>query len=483
MWIKHFSWCGLFLAINAYGAIAYDASIPPPPPIPLHVPQTHSDKTPILTLRDAIYLAMRYNTTIQSAELQRVLDKFSLIVARNQFYPQVSLTGQALYQNGAAPSYNALPTVSYLTPYGQQITTGLTQTITSGNTAAVSTAANLSITQPLLRGFGRHVTLASLYTAQDSEAINQLNFKNSVISQVIAVITAYYQVVQASNSLKVNELALRDEQNTLQQTQAKVKVGKAAPTEGIQQALNIANSQLAISQNQNAAEQSLQTLLGLLGLDPNTTLQVDPKIDYPKPMIPSLLESQNIALAHNIGYQSALISYKTLNRNLMLAKDQQKWQLDATANLLQTISGNQNSGTLNSQNVTLNLSIPVHDVARQQQLVSAKIALDQAKLNLLQLKRQLLVEVTNAYHNVEFNQRQQALAESTVQLAEQNLAVTKLKFNYGKATSFELTSSQTALTNARVAFISQQIQYITAVEALFQTLGTTLERWDMTLKY
>ncbi|HVV67495.1 MAG TPA: TolC family protein [Gammaproteobacteria bacterium] len=455
---------------------------PPPPAAILYKPQP-ADANAILTLRDAILLAMRFNPNVKNAELQRVVDKFSLAVARDQFAPQVSLTGQALFQNGAAPSYSGFPTVNYLTPYGTQIKTGLTQVIDSDNAAAFTTDATVSITQPLLRGFGKRVTQANLYSAQDTEKINQLNFKNSVMTQVVGVINAYYQLVQAYNSLEVNNLSLRDEENTLNQTQAKIKVGKAAPTEQIQQQLNIANSQLNISQNQNAVLQSYQNLLSLLGLDPNAHINIDKKINYPNKALPSLNECIDTALAHNISYQSALFAYKITERGVIVAQDQQKWQLNATGTLMQPITPTGGSTGISSKSLTLDLDIPIHDVARQQQLVSAKVALSQAKVNLTQQKYALITNVTNAYHTVQYNQRQVQLSENTVKLAQQSLNIAKIKFNYGKTTSFELTSLQSALTNAQIGFIGQRIQYINAVEALFQILGTTLQRWDINLTY
>ncbi len=459
---------------------------PPPPTLPnasynIQLPAT--DSAPILSLRDAILLAMRFSPNVKNAELQRVVDKFSLAVAHDQFAPQIGLTGQALFQNNSKPSYSGFPTINYLTPYGTQINTGLTNIINPNNPSAITTDASVTVTQPLLRGFGPTVTMAGLYSAIDTEKINQLNFKNNVISQVVEVINAYYQLVQAYNNLEINKLSIRDEQNTLNQTRAKIKVGKAAETEQIQQQLNIANSELSISQNQNAVLQSYQNLLTLLGLDPNAKVNVDKKINYSLKPLPPLKESIDIALEHNTVYLSALLTYKITERGVIVAKDQQKWQLNATAELLQPIKPAAGSTAVGSKSLTLDLDIPIHDLTRQEQLVSAKVALEQAKVNLTQQKYALITQVTNAYNTVVFSQRQLQLAQSSVKLAQQSLNIAKIKFNYGKTTTFELTSLQSSLTNAQIGYIGQQIQYITAVEAFFQTLGTTLDKWNIELTY
>lgn len=469
---------GIFVTHLCYAGPVNPLS--PSPPINQEVVASNG---PILTLKEAILLAMRFSPEIKNAELQRVVDKFSLAVARNQFAPQIGLTAQALFQNGSKPNVSAFPTLNYLLPFGTQINTGLTQQLNPG-TNTISNEATVTITQPLLRGFGRDVTTAPLKNAQDTEQVNRLNFKNNVITTVINVIQAYYQLVQAYNNLAVNQLSLRDEQVTLNQTLAKIKVGKAAQTEQIQQQLNIANSQLSLSQNQSVILQSYQNLLLLLGLDPNARINVDKKINANETPLPSLSESISIALANNIAYQSALLGYKITERALLVAKDQQKWQLDAVGMLMQPISdpgqGNTSSG---SKSLTLNLAVPIHDLARQQQYVSAKVALQQAKTTLALQKYQLISNVTNAYNTVEFSKKQLQLSAQSVQLANQSLLVAKIKFNYGKTTSFELTSLQTTLANARIGYISQQIQYISAVENFFQILGTTLEKWQISLSY
>ncbi len=57
-----------------------------------------SKKPIILTFKDAIYLALRNNPDLESAELDRVTDKYALVVAKNQFEPRVDM--QASYDRG-----------------------------------------------------------------------------------------------------------------------------------------------------------------------------------------------------------------------------------------------------------------------------------------------------------------------------------------------------------------------------------------------
>lgn len=439
--------------------------------------------SPNMTLKEAILLAMRMNPDVHNAELQRVVDKFAVAVARNQFYPQLSLSGQALYQNDSKASYGALPGVTWATPLGSTVSTAITQTVNNNINPSISSGGQLTLTQPLLRGFGPAVARASQQNALDNEKNNQLNFKGQVINVVVAVIGAYYQLVQAHNDLRVNQLQLKDAQSTLSQTLAKVKVGKAAPADEIQQQAQIAELQLAIASDQNNINQANQNLLNLLGLDPNAHIRINEAIASTYPATPDLQQSINQALANNINYQQALNNFRISQRALVTAKDAQKWDLDAVLNLNQRLSQNTGDVPSLSKSLTLNLNIPVHDMPRKQQLVNAKTALDQAKTNLDQIKRRLITDVTNAYNNLQFSRRQIALYQNSIKLAQQSLTIAKIKFNYGKATPFELVTLQTNLTQTELRFITQQIYYLTSVEAFYQLLGTTLIKWGLALTY
>lgn len=438
--------------------------------------------SPTLTLQEAVLLAMRNNPDVKNAELNRVVDKFALAVARNAFWPQYSVTGKADYKSGSKPGYSAGQSVSLLMPFGTTLSTGLNQTYNPGTDPRVLNNANFSIKQPLLRGFGSAVTQVNLANAIDSEKANQLFFKSNVISTIVNVVNSYYQLVEAYNNLKVNQLSLQDAEQTLQQTVMKINAGKAAPTEQIQQQATIATTQLSIAQAQNNIRQSYQNLLAILGLDPQAKLNIVKHLEAIKAVPPSLEESIQIALEKNTNYQTQLLNYQITQRALITQGDEQKWQLDATAGLNQAL--NKMSGTPSTdKSLTLDLNIPIHDLQRQQGLVSAKIALQQAKTTLEQAKRQLITDVTNAYQDLKFNQQQIVLYEDSIRLAQRNLEIAKTKFSYGKISSFELTTIQSSLTTTQLGYVTQQITYLNSVENFYQLLGTTLDKWHIGLVY
>lgn len=118
-----------------------------------------------LRLTDAIALALRDNRAVRGAYLQRVVQRFDLRVAADQFAPQLSLHARYLGQRNQADRYRQAqltPSASLLTPYGTRLSLDWTYDDTRADDAGrrYSDGANLTIIQPLLRGAGRAIATA-----------------------------------------------------------------------------------------------------------------------------------------------------------------------------------------------------------------------------------------------------------------------------------------------------------------------------------
>ena len=126
-------------------------------------PEASTQKTLHLTLREAILLALRYNPNIQNAELDRIAQRYQLRLAHNEFELQYALAGTAVVEksrysgigNASTRSYFAAPEFDIKSKLGTEASLKMDNTV-----AAIGTynpLMTLSLTQPLLRGFGRDI--------------------------------------------------------------------------------------------------------------------------------------------------------------------------------------------------------------------------------------------------------------------------------------------------------------------------------------
>lgn len=443
----------------------------------------HVEQSKTLSLHDAILLAVRNNPSVRSAKLQRVIDKYRLEVARNEFEPQFAFSASGEVREGRQPNYNINPSMSMKTPIGTKFDFSVTDDIDHGHNSSRFTA---SMRQPLLRGFGRHVTTAKWLSAQDQEIANKLSFKEHVQTTITSVLSSYYKLVEDYNRLQVNQLALKDSMQSLKSTRMKIKAGKLAPMESTQQEAQVSDQRFAITQTKNAIDTDYQDLLTQLGLDPDSKLSIEHDIPVEKIVIPELIKSIEIALKNNIAFTQKKLSLKAKERNVDVQKDNQRWQLDLVGSINKNLTGARevdsagNSSLIGNKRAALELKIPIDDVAAKEQLVSAKIGLKQFHIALANEKRKLTKDVVNGIRDLEAQQRQIYTADRSVSLAKKSLDIAQKKFKYGRVTVFEITTLRKNLTEKKLQLIKQRINYLNTMARFEQTLGVTLDKWHLT---
>lgn len=459
-------------------------SLPPP----VRTPQA----TKHLSLKEAILLALRNNPDVESSELQRVEDKFALEVAHNAFVPQFSVTGSSNWATGQRPSYQMGPQVEMKTPIGTDIQA------TYGNAFKGQPGnVTLNLTQPILKGAGWAYNTAVLADAIDAEQTAKLTFKSSIITAVVNVINTYRTLVQDYNNLDVQRRTLLRAKQMVKQNELQVKAGKMAPSDVLQQKANLASNRLSFMQQKNSIDQDYQQFLQALGLVPSAKLTIDKRIDFHRAKMPSLKKSVDLALDNNIDYQSAVINLRSTRRALMSAKNQARWQLDFTASTtigqktgtatVPQTTGASTPGTIASPetgpSIGLKFTVPINDVKSKQAVLNARINLEKAQLARQQKKQQLIRDVTNQVLQVRNQYQQVLLGKETVKLQQQTLLNENIKLKYGKSTVFEANQLQDQLLQTQIQLISNKISFLNAITTLNQTLGITLDKWGITLRY
>jgi outer membrane protein TolC len=460
---------------------------------------------PTLTLADAIMLALRYNPDIRSAEMQRVIDKFNLRLAKNGYELQYALTAGAHYNNSVSSdqrsesdSYTLFqPAVSI-----KQSRFGTTGSVAMSNPLShqastgvrpYNPSVTFNITQPLLKGFSPAVNMLPLYDAYDTEILNKLTLKTNLISSITNIITAYTALIAAQNSLKTLQITIAGQLADFKRQQALVKTGRNAPSDLVSYQSNIAGNQVLMQNAVISVDQARAALLNDLGLDPNSVLNL-PEKAVMEDKIPTLAESLRIGLENNTSYQSAIIKLKQAKNAVITAQDKQRWQLDLTGARVQgggsgrdrpdnanlpSLTNGQNASTT----VGLALTIPIHDLSAQKELVSAKIGLEQAQMALLKAKYDAENSIKSSFNTLLTQKEQLTTSQQAVQLSAQTLAIAQAKLKFGRATPFEVTSNQTALTSQQIGFISAQSNYINTLAAFDKAVGTTLNRWHIKVRY
>ncbi len=453
---------------------------------------------PEMTLDDAIQLALRYNPSVQNSQFSRVSDKFSLRVAENDFEWQYAFNasyGVTSTRTGGVAAGNTnqtsalSPSASLNGKYGTTYSVSMDNPTSDG---IYNPGVSVEITQHLLRGFGKDVTLAPLYNAQDQEVISKLSLKSSIISTVQSVIQGYRQLIQDQNDVQTSAQSLENYTKTINLDKALIKAGRKAPSEILQAQSTFASESVSYEDSKVRVINSKLSLTNQIGLQPSTDFKVPNNITEIKKIIPDEEESYRIALKNNPSYQTDLLNLKVAQRDLLVARDNIRASLDMTAS---AATGNGSGGAPNSglrslsnnKNTSVGLQfefqVPINDYSLKQAIVSAKVSYDQAQISIEQSKRELKTTIINDISNIKSQWKQIELAEDAVELKEKNQEVLLAKLKFGLASTFEVTTNQPELDDARRQLISNKISYLNNLTQLYSDMGVLLEKWEIKVRY
>lgn len=461
-------------------------------------PNAKNKKVTHLTLKEAILLALRYNPNIQNVELDRIIQRYQLRLAENEFEVQFALAGTAIAEKNSysgvgssvEKTFFATPEMNVKTKLGTRLGLNLDNNLTTYG--SYTPVAKLSLTQPLLRGFGFAANEASLLDAIDKDKLNKMALRQSVIDQVTQVISAYRNLILSGNNLENQQRQLQEAQKTYSMNEKRIESGQLEPTGNIQQSYQIESLSLLVEQAENDFKTASQNLLQAIGLDPDMRLAVPNDVTVEEVKVPDLQTSINIALKQNSQYLGALAVIRADERAYKAAKNQQLWQLDLSANVQAGMVSNvDNSGRFkgiyNGRNVNegvqLTLTIPIQDLDRRSQLIHAKVALEKDKLTLIALRRELITRVTNTTNSIQSQARRYRLAEKQVALAIKSYDLEKKKQQAGIASALDVNNTQNQLIQAQAGLIGAKVAYLDQLSALQQVLGTTLDDWQIKLRY
>lgn len=482
------SWLSATLPATAVGA-AFVAS--GPTPRSGHVsPVTLGQHAVDLSLGDAIYLGLRGNRGIRGAYLQRVTQKYELLVAEDAFKPKLQL--KADYRNtsgsrGGERNTSLVPGASLLGEYGTRLSLSWTQQLNDGQASGRhrSDGVSLAIIQPLARGAGWDVTTAPVRLARLAEQAQRLALKAGVAQTVSEIISSYRELLRAQEHLAITHAALQRARGLLETNKALIAAGRMAEFEIVQAQADIASRELEVEEAEGAVESGRLALLRLLALDLSSPIRASETLAA-VPLSLAPLEVLRLAETQQPEYLSSLLASQQADLNLILARDQGRWEVSLVGGLNQ-VRDNYAGGASNlggrawDSYAGLELQIPIADSASRQAEVRAQVGLEAQRVALADAHQALQHSVNEVLRELGTRWRQYEISLRGVDLSRRKLAIEKDKLAVGRSSNFQVISYEGDLRDAESARLDALLAYLNAQTRLDLTLGMTLETWDIAL--
>ena len=362
---------------------------------------------------------------------------------------------------------------------------------------------NLTLTQPLLNGFGTIATRSQIIIAENLRDQATVGFEVQIIQLMADVELAYWEVVATREAIAVTEQALELAERLLDETRQRVEVGTSAPIDTVQSEATVATRKQELIYAYNAAANAEDSLKGLLGFDLPHEWQV--KIEATDsynvdPLLPDLGESIEVALQKRPAVIRQELEMERLNTNVKVSRNAVMPRLDLTGSY--GWGGVSGTGTIENPDTGepitiregwgdaaqqvfdfdfprwtfgLNYSIPVGNHSAKEQLAATRYQRDRAGAQLAALKQEITRQVRFAVRALEDGAAAIDAAIASRRLAVRNLEAEQTKFDNGLSTNFQVSEIQRALTDAQFAEIQARVAYRKAIATYYASTGTFLE--------
>jgi outer membrane protein len=261
----------------------------------------------MLSLQDAISLALENNLAIAVQRYTPWLDEVNLLRAQsgiNGLIPyDPTLTGNLNLQDSSTPLNNPLfagviptgattPTnqtppayvqhvgninlqYNQYFPTGTQLQVGMTNNRTSSNfgffnlyNPYVQSAFTVTLTQPLLRGFGILPNTRLIIEAKRTIKVGISQLEQQVIATTTQVSNDYWELVYARENVKVEQAALGVSQQLFEENSRRLQIGTLSSLDVLTAQSQVASDKQALVQAQSIQLQDETTLLNDITTDP-----------------------------------------------------------------------------------------------------------------------------------------------------------------------------------------------------------------------
>ncbi len=425
----------------------------------------------VLTLNEAINIALQRNTTLKKAMNNIEANKSSVKSAYGNFLPSLGASaswGWTRNKQKAGGSY---------TFNGITINQPDTTITSDSRSYSASVGGNLT----LFDGLSDFANLNQSKQQLQSAQLSLENLKQNIVFQTMNL---YYTVVNDQQLLSVQEDNVKWNNRNLETITERNKLGAVTLADVYSAQVQNGNAQLGLIQAKNNYENAKSNLLYYLGLnvfekysfaDSLTSQEEEVLKTNLTDEYKNLTDLVNKALDNRPDYKSAMINVQSAEEGVTMAFSGHLPRLTGSydyylhSNVLHSLSDLSNSQTYS---LGLTLSIPIFSGFNvENQVEQAKVNVMNKQVDLEDLRRTINQNIQTTYLNLQAAETGLEVSKSNVKAGSENLKIAQEKYALGSGTLLDLLTANYNYTNARTSYINSEFQYIVLNEQLKYYLG------------
>lgn len=369
---------------------------------------------------------------------------------------------------------------------------------------------SVTVSQPLLRGRGRDISLRYIRIAAINQRISRLLFYQQLISTVYGVARLYYDLVSLNENARVKGETLAAARKLYEDDKAQVEQGTLAPI-GLTQAQSlVVSSELDVIQAEGLVKQqevilksqlarrgTADPIFGNLPIIPTDPISIPPSDDLPSvdTLVSDALSLRPDLAQASLQVETGEIALKA-SRNAALPEVDLvgNFQTRGSTEIPFTTLGTPGTGLITAPTdlgvaglrtsriyqAGIQFNLPLKNHVAEADAARDALEVRQAEARTQQLANEVREQVENSVIALETARSALNAAIASRQTQEQLVEAEKDKLSVGASTNFLVIQQESYLAQARSTEVAARSVWIKARVALNRAVGDLLEKYGIT---
>jgi outer membrane protein len=446
--------------------------------------ETPQEQTLVLTLEDALKIALSENVSVKVADMEVERVGYARKGAYGQLLPSIDASGtysrtikkQVMYMDFDMSSLSG-DSSSESSEYTEE-----TSSASSSNDGFEvgrwnTYSAGISMAMPLINAqLWENIKI----TGQDVELAVE-KARSSRMETVTQVKQAYYGVLLAKEAFEVYKSVYENALANFQQTEKRYNAQKASELEYTRAKSTVQNAIPNVYDSESSVILGLWRLKAVMGIDLDKEIDVAGSLkDYSTEMFRDIHENDDISLEGNTDLRQLAIQAEQLASAIRV----NQYAYLPTLSLSFSYSLNAMTNDFKFADykwspysaVGLSLSIPIFSGGQRLNAVrQSQKQYDELLLQKVNSERQIKISIRQYLNQMETYMKNYTAAEAGVETAQKAYDIAAKTYNLGRSTITELNDAQLALTQAQLSSSQAIYNFVVAKSNLEQTLGFDTE--------
>ena len=407
----------------------------------------------IISLDEAIQIALEESNTVKIADLNVVKSGYAKKGSYAALYPNISANGS--YQRTLKKQVMAMD----FQGQAMEIAVGKWNNVNAGVTASMP-LVNAQLWESLK------------LSALDVElAVEQA--RSSKVSMVSQVKQAFYGVLIAQYVYEVYQNVYDNAAYNFEQTEKKYNVGKVSEYEYLRAKVNVKNAEPNVYSALASIDLAIWQLKAVMGLDLETKIGVKGDMKQYEEEILAFKVNDTVNLEKNSTLIQFGLQEQQLEKSIKMIKYQYIPSLSASFSYNYIAMSDDSKLNWNPYSVLgLTLNIPIFDgLSKHYNVRQQTAAQDILRLNREDTERKLRIAYKSYNNQIVTYIENYYAAESTLEMAQKSYDIAAKMYELGKATLTELNDAQLALVQSQLTMSQAIYNFKVAMAQLEELQG------------